>query len=80
MDSASGKLHEKMESILKANEWLVYKVLYIDHLTEEQAAKKMGYKTTEKNRSPGYKQIKNLKKSIITKVRKVISNDEVDIF
>ena len=80
MDSASGKLHEKMESILKANEWLVYKFLYIDHLTEEQAAKKMGYKTTEKNRSPGYKQIKNLKKSIITKVRKVISNDEVDIF
>ena len=53
---------------------------YIDHLSEEQAAKKMGYKTTEKNRSPGYKQIKNLKKSIITKVKKIIANDEVDIF
>jgi DNA-directed RNA polymerase specialized sigma24 family protein len=80
MDAASEKLHNKMGNILKANEWLVYKYLYIDHLTEEQAAKKMGYKTTEKNRSPGYKQIKNLKKSIITKVKKVISNDEVDIF
>ena len=80
MDSASGKLHKKMKSTLKANEWLVYKYLYIDHLSEEQAAKKMGYKTTEKNRSPGYKQIKNLKKSIITKVKKCLSNDEVDIF
>ena len=80
MDSASDKLHKKMSTLLKANEWLVYKYLYIDHLSEEQAAKKMGYKTTEKNRSPGYKQIKNLKKSIITKVKKIIANDEVDIF
>lgn len=80
METASNKLHKKMKTILKANEWLVYRYLYVDHLTEEQAAKKMGYKTTEKNRSPGYKQIKNLKKSIITKVKKCISNDEVDIF
>jgi hypothetical protein len=54
--------------------------LYIQHLSEEQAAKKMGYKTSEKNRSPGYKQIKNLKKSIITKVKKFLNNDEIDIF
>ena len=80
IDSASEKLHAKMKQTLKSNEWLVYKYLYIDHLSEEQAAKKMGYKTTEKNRSPGYKQIKNLKKSIITKVKKCISNDEIDIF
>ena len=80
MESASQKLHKQMKATLKANEWLVYQYLYIDHLTEEQAAKKMGYKTTEKNRSPGYKQIKNLKKAIITKVKKTISNDEVDIF
>jgi ABC-type Zn2+ transport system substrate-binding protein/surface adhesin len=80
IDSASKKLHEKMKSVLKPNEWLVYKYLYIDHMEEEDAAKKMGYKTTEKNRSPGYKQIKNLKKSIITKVKKCLSNDEIDIY
>ena len=71
---------KKMKSVLKANEWLVYEYLYIQHLSEEQAAKKMGYKTSEKNRSPGYKQIKNLKKSIITKVKKFLNNDEIDIF
>jgi len=80
IDSASEKLHKKMKSVLKANEWLVYEYLYIQHLSEEQAAKKMGYKTSEKNRSPGYKQIKNLKKSIITKVKKFLNNDEIDIF
>ena len=80
IDGASKKLHKKMKATLKANEWLVYKYLYIDFLSEEEAAKKMGYKTTEKNRSPGYKQIKNLKKSIITKVKKCLSNDEIDIY
>ena len=80
MDSAAMKLHKKMKSVLKINEWLVYKYLYIDHMSEEETAKRMGYKTTEKNRSPGYKQIKNLKKSIITKVKKCLNNDEVDIF
>jgi hypothetical protein len=39
----------------------------------------MGYKTTEKNRSAGYKQIKNLKKSIIQKVKKYIYSGEIDI-
>ena len=52
-----------MQEILKPIEWKVYGFLYIENLTEEQAAKKMGYKTSEKNRSPGYKQIKNIQKN-----------------
>ena len=40
----------------------------------------MGYKTSEKNRSPGYKQIKNIKKSIIKKVKKLLEKGDVDIF
>jgi len=39
----------------------------------------MGYKTSEKNRSPGYKQIKNIKKSIILKVKKLIKAEDSDI-
>jgi hypothetical protein len=40
----------------------------------------MGYKTSEKNRSPGYKQIKNVKKRIIAKVKDLIEKDEIDIW
>ena len=69
-----------MKTILKHNEWQVYKYLYIEFLEEDQVAKKMGYKTTEKNRQPGYKQIKNIKKSIISKVKDLLKNDNVDIF
>jgi len=40
----------------------------------------MGYKTSEKNRLPGYKQIKNIKKSILKKAKELISKGDVDIF
>jgi RNA polymerase sigma factor (sigma-70 family) len=74
------RVHKKMKEQLRPIEWKVYKLLYIDNLSEEQAAKKMGYKTSEKNRSPGYKQIKNLQKNIINKVKKFIERGEIDIF
>ena len=67
-----------MKTILKPLEWKVYKCLYVQSMTEEETAKEMGYKTTEKNRSPGYKQIKNIKKSIIEKVKISIEKGEID--
>ncbi len=77
--SNAKKLHERMKLILKPLEWKVYKALYIDCLSEEYAAKEVGYKTSEKDRKPGYKQIKNIQKSIIAKVKKVLENNEIDI-
>ena len=46
----------------------------------DELAKIMGYRTTEKNRSPGYKQIKNIKKSIIKKVKKLLDKGDIDLF
>jgi hypothetical protein len=73
------KLNVKMEETLKPAEWRIYKALYIDNLSEEDAATLMGYKTNEKNRVPGYKQIKNVKKSIIQKVKKMLNDGEIEI-
>tara|TARA_Y100000310_G_scaffold13881_1_gene14184 strand:+ start:3672 stop:4397 length:726 start_codon:yes stop_codon:yes gene_type:complete len=73
-------LHKKMKGVLKPTEWKVYQALYIDQKSEEEAAKVMGYKTTEKNRTPGYKQIKNIKKKIIIKVKKCLGEGEVDLY
>jgi hypothetical protein len=71
--------HKKMQQVLKPIEWKVYNYLYIENKNEEQTAKLMGYKTTEKNRMAGYKQIKNIKKAIITKVKKHLYNGDIDI-
>jgi hypothetical protein len=72
-------LHSKMEKILKPVEWSVYKMLFIDNIPEEDVAAKMGYKSNEVNRKPGYKQLRNIRKAIIEKVKKVLRNNEADI-
>lgn len=71
--------HKKMEQVLKPIEWKVYTYLYIENKNEEQVAKLMGYRTSEKNRMAGYKQIKNIKKAIIIKVKKHLYNGDIDI-
>jgi len=72
-------MHFKMNQILKPNEWIVYEGLYIKNLEEDEVAKKLGLKSNEKNRKPGYKQIKNLKKSIIKKAKECIEKGEIEL-
>ena len=79
VERSAKKLHKKMKKILKPQEWLVYEKLYIKHMDEEKVAKAMGYKTSEKNRSPGYKQLKNIKKSILKKAKGIIYDGDIDI-
>lgn len=56
---------EKVNSILKKKlnekQFFIYKTLFIEKVNEEEAAQILGYKTSEKGRKAGYKQIKNLK-------------------
>lgn len=73
------KLNKKMKEILKPTELLVYESLYIKEEDELSVAKKLGFKTTEAKRSPGYKQIQNIKKNIIKKVKTLIGKGELDL-
>jgi RNA polymerase sigma factor (sigma-70 family) len=79
IEKTAQNLHEKMSKVLKPIEWKVYRLLYIDHCSEEEVAKQMGYRTSEVGRKIGYKQIKNLKKSIMVKVKKCLASGEIDI-
>lgn len=76
---AMENLHVAMKKVLKPIEWKVYKMIYMEDKTEVETAKKMGYTTTEKNRSPGYRQIKNIQKAILLKAKKIIYGDEHEI-
>lgn len=64
LEKMATDLHSKMQGKLTRIQWLVYQHLYIEHKTEEETAKLMGYYSCEEKRSPGYKQIKNIKKQI----------------
>jgi len=79
MEKSAKNIHAKMSKVLKPIEWKIYTYLYIEGKNEEQVAKLMGYRTSEKNRVAGYKQIKNIKKSILVKVKKHLYNGDIDI-
>lgn len=72
--------NEKIKEILKPHEYKIYYLLFIENKTEVEVAKEMGYKTNEQGRNPGYKQIKNVQKRIITKAKKLLEKGEIDIY
>lgn len=74
------KVHSKMKETLKPLEYLVYEGLFILNEDEKTVAKKVGYISNEKGRGPGYKQIFNIKRMIIEKVKKYLKNGEIDIW
>ena len=72
-------VHAKMREVLKPLEWQVYEGLFIKNMDESALASSMGYISNERGRDPGYKQIRNIRKIIITKVKACISSGEIDI-
>ena len=72
--------HNRMREILRPQEFLVYESLFIFHEDESIVAKKLGYISNEKGRTPGYKQIKNIRKQIIIKAKKSLKEGDIDIF
>ena len=70
----------KIKNYLKPFEYEVYKLLFIENKSEKEAAKKMGYKTTEKDRNAGGKHIRNIKKTILNKAKKLLKEGEIDIY
>lgn len=72
------KLHAIMLKILKPIEYKVYKGLYIEHKDEEAVAKTLGFISNEDGRKPGYRQIKNIQKSIVQKAREYVGREGLD--
>ena len=78
IETAEQRLHVEMKTVLNPRQYKIYDLLFVQHMEEEAVAKVMGYKTTEKGRKAGYKQIKNLKKLFREKAEKIL--DTHDIF
>jgi hypothetical protein len=70
-------LNSEMQKILTIKQYNAYVMLFFEKKEEEEVAKFMGYKTTEKNRMIGYKQIKNLKKLFREKAIEILKNKDI---
>lgn len=73
------KINSKMKEILKPLEYKVYEGLYILNEEESVVAKKVGYFSSEKGRGPGYKQLNNVRKTIISKIKYCMEKGELDL-
>lgn len=74
---AEKKLHDLMKNCLTDRQFFVYKMFFIDCLSDDQVAKILKFKTNEKGRKAGYKQIKNLKKMLYLKAQKLLTDNDL---
>jgi hypothetical protein len=72
--------HVVMKKILKPIEYKIYEGLFILHESESVVAKRLGYISNETKRAPGYKQIRNIRKSIIAKFKRSLAEGLIDIY
>ncbi len=79
IEKTAPNIHNKMQLILKKHEWKVYDYLFLQNLSEEETAQKLGYKASRRNKSVQYKMLSNIRKIIVTKVRKLLYAGEIDI-
>lgn len=73
------KVHIKMKQILKPAEYKVYEGLFILEEDEGVVARRLGYIANEKDRTERFKQIQNIRKIIIVKIKRAMANGEVDL-
>jgi DNA-directed RNA polymerase specialized sigma24 family protein len=75
--NAEKKLHDIMKENLTDKQFFIYKMFFIDNLSDDQIAKILKFKTNEKGRKAGYKQIKNLKKMLYLKAKVVLKDNDI---
>lgn len=78
--SSVNRLNYEMKKELSELHYEAYQMLYFeDDATEEDVANLMGYKTNEKKRKAGYRQVKNLKKIFAQKAAKIMEDNDIII-
>lgn len=73
------KLVSELKKVLNKRQWQAFDLLFVKNLSDEEAAKEMGFKSSESGRKAGYKQIKNLKNILKDKAEKIL-NDKGIVF
>lgn len=75
--NAETKLHNLMKNNLSDKHFFIYKMFFIDNLNDDQIASILRFKTSEKGRKAGYKQIKNLKKMLYIKAQTLLKENDI---
>jgi hypothetical protein len=76
-DDSIEKLNKSMKKELSEAHYTAYKMLFFEDSTEEDVANFMGYKTNEKKRKAGYRQVKNLKNLFVKKATEILKDQDI---
>jgi len=77
IEEATQKISAALKPQLNKKQYRAFIMLFVENHPEEKVARYLGYKTNEKKRSAGYKQIKNLKKIFQEKVKQILKNRDI---
>lgn len=77
IDLAQKKLNKLMKKNLSEKHYVIYDMLYIQNLDISKTAQQLGYKSNEKGRRAGYKQIKNFEKMFKEMAKKIIKENDI---
>ncbi len=74
---ASERLHDLVLKGLNEQSRKIYRLLFIENRSDEYVAQEMGYRTTEAGMKPGYRRISGMKKLLIARAKKIMSDHDV---
>ena len=78
IEKAANILHTKIKPLLTASEWQIYEKLYIEGLSEEDTASKLGFKSTESRNKAGYGRLNQVKTKAIKIAKEILAQDGVE--
>ena len=77
IDHVSKQIQVYMEQELTERQYTAYIMMFIQNCSDEEVAEYMGYRSSEKNRKAGYKQMKNLKDLFKKKILEIIEKYDI---
>ena len=75
--SAEARLHQAMKESLSDKHFFIYKMFFVDCLPDAEVAEILEFKTSEKGRKAGYKQIKNLKNMLRLRAERILKTTDL---
>jgi len=75
-DTKIPEFNALLKEKLKPIEWKAYNYLFIEHMSDIQCAKCLGYNTSGNKQSPGYKAVLKIKTAIYKAAKDVVLNME----
>lgn len=77
LEGAEQRIHENMKKRLSPKQFRAYELLIMKNISDDDAAKALGFKTSEDNRKAGYRQIKNYKRLFLNLAKKILQEEDI---